>query len=129
MREASPPKGEAAAAASVSPEGSRKVATGGMRRILKSRMKSALSMSTLPEARGDEKDPYSDSEEEEGESAGRLTRTTSTSNHYTLNIPSPAAPQSDLPYILLGCVPGISRCYRADDAFTLATCNSSSICR
>ncbi|KAJ6497996.1 Di-sulfide bridge nucleocytoplasmic transport domain-containing protein [Mycena vitilis] len=96
MREASPPKPEA------SPEGGRKVATGGMRRILKSRMKSALSMSTVPEARGgDERDPYSDSEDED-EGRGRLSRTSSTSNHYTLNMPSPAAPQSDLPYILLG---------------------------
>ncbi|KAJ7785666.1 Di-sulfide bridge nucleocytoplasmic transport domain-containing protein [Mycena metata] len=100
MREASPPKPEAGAP-SPPPEGSRKVATGGMRRILKSRMKSALSMSTVPEARGDEqqRDPYSDSDDE-GESPGALTRTTS--NHYTLNMPSPAAPQSDLPYILLG---------------------------
>lgn len=100
MGEASPPKPDA----STSPENSRKVATGGMRRILKSRMKSALSMSTVPEMRGDEKDdPYTDSEEEETESAGRLTRTMS--NHYTLNMPSPPAPQSDLPYVLLGCVP------------------------
>lgn len=101
MREASPPKADANA---VSPEGSRKVATGGMRRIHKSRMQSALSMSTLPERR-DESDPYSDSEDET-ESARQLARTTSTSNHYTLNMPSPAAPQSDLPYILLGYVPG-----------------------
>ncbi|KAJ6569548.1 Di-sulfide bridge nucleocytoplasmic transport domain-containing protein [Mycena capillaripes] len=96
MREASPPKPDA----NVSPESSRKVATGGMRRILKSRMKTALSMSTVPESPGDGKDdPYSDSEEET-ESAGRLTRTMS--NHYTLNMPSPPAPQSDLPYVLLG---------------------------
>ncbi|KAJ7480064.1 Di-sulfide bridge nucleocytoplasmic transport domain-containing protein [Mycena galericulata] len=97
MREASPPKPEAAG---VSPEGSRKVATGGMRRILKSRMKSAMSTSTLPERR-DEGDPFSDSEDE-AEPAGQLARTTSTSNHYTVNMPAPAAPQSDLPYILLG---------------------------
>ncbi|KAJ7139497.1 Di-sulfide bridge nucleocytoplasmic transport domain-containing protein [Mycena epipterygia] len=95
MREASPPKPETEAAA-VSPEGGRRVATGGMRRILKSRMKSALSMSTVPESRGsDTRDPYSDSEDE----SGHLTPTT---NHYTLNMPSPPAPQSDLPYILLG---------------------------
>ncbi|KAJ7451144.1 Di-sulfide bridge nucleocytoplasmic transport domain-containing protein [Mycena latifolia] len=100
MREASPPKPETESAMVVSPEGPRKVATGGMRRILKSRMKSALSMSTVPESRRDDADadPYSDSEDE----AGQLTRTTSTSNHYTLNMPSPPAPQSDLPYILLG---------------------------
>ncbi|KAJ7239002.1 Di-sulfide bridge nucleocytoplasmic transport domain-containing protein [Mycena haematopus] len=101
MREASPPKPEAGAA---SPEGNggaaRKVSTGGMRRVLKSRMKSALSMSTVPESRGDERDPYSDSEDD---GDGRLTRTNSTtSNHYTLNMPSPPAPQSDVPYILLG---------------------------
>ncbi|KAJ6519241.1 Di-sulfide bridge nucleocytoplasmic transport domain-containing protein [Mycena sanguinolenta] len=103
MREASPPKAEAGP---TSPENNgavvpaRKVSTGGMRRVLKSRMKSALSMSTVPESRGDERDPYSDSDDE-GE--GRLTGTSSTtSNHYTLNIPSPPAPQSDVPYILLG---------------------------
>ncbi|KAJ6573926.1 Di-sulfide bridge nucleocytoplasmic transport domain-containing protein [Mycena vulgaris] len=93
MREASPPKPETDAG--TSPEGSRKVATGGMRRILKSRMKSALSMSTVPESRRDGADPYSDSEDE-----GHLTPTMS--NHYTLNMPSPPAPQSDVPYILLG---------------------------
>ncbi|KAJ7771949.1 Di-sulfide bridge nucleocytoplasmic transport domain-containing protein [Mycena maculata] len=99
MREASPPKPEADAAM-VSPEGGRKVAKGGMRRVLKSRMKSALSMSTLPE-RWEDRDPYSDSDDE-ADSAGQLARATSTSNHYTLNMPSPAAPQSDMPYILLG---------------------------
>ncbi|KAJ7171755.1 Di-sulfide bridge nucleocytoplasmic transport domain-containing protein [Mycena crocata] len=96
MREASPPKPETDPASS--PESGRRVATGGMRRILKSRMKSALSMSTVAEARGDD-EPESDSEDEGR--TGRLTRTTST-NHYTLNMPSPAAPQSDLPYVLLG---------------------------
>ncbi|KAJ7151632.1 Di-sulfide bridge nucleocytoplasmic transport domain-containing protein [Mycena filopes] len=105
MREASPPKPDAASpeassSSSSSSSGSRKVATGGMRRILKSRMKSALSMSTVPEAAGTQ-DPYSDTDDDEGaEGPGPLTRTTS--NHYTLNMPSPAAPQSDLPYILLG---------------------------
>ncbi|KAF8213761.1 Di-sulfide bridge nucleocytoplasmic transport domain-containing protein [Mycena galopus ATCC 62051] len=107
MREASPPKPEAGA---LSPEGNgnnaRPVSTGGMRRVFKSRMKSALSMSTMPESRGDDqRDPYSDTDDEGDDSAagGRLTRTGSaTSNHYTLNLPSPPAPQSDLPYILLG---------------------------
>jgi hypothetical protein len=103
MREASPPKPEGAA----SPEanGGRKVSTGGMRRVLKSRMKSALSMSTVPESRGDERDPYSDTDDETDSAGQQLTRTSSTSNHYTLNMPSPPAPQSDVPYILLGCVP------------------------
>ncbi|KAJ7789466.1 Di-sulfide bridge nucleocytoplasmic transport domain-containing protein [Mycena olivaceomarginata] len=100
MREASPPKPEGAA----SPEanGGRKVSTGGMRRVLKSRMKSALSMSTVPESRGDERDPYSDTDDETDSAGQQLTRTSSTSNHYTLNMPSPPAPQSDVPYILLG---------------------------
>ncbi|KAK7064768.1 nuclear membrane protein [Favolaschia claudopus] len=100
MREASPPKPEPGAVA-VSPEGSggRKMSANGMRRVLKSRMKSALSMSTVPESRGDS---YSDSEDETTEPTSRLTRTGSTSNHYTLNLPSPPAPKSDVPYVLLG---------------------------
>ncbi|KAJ7630407.1 Di-sulfide bridge nucleocytoplasmic transport domain-containing protein [Roridomyces roridus] len=90
MREASPPKPETAS--SPPPEGARKVATGGMRRILKSRMKSALSLSTLPE-----RDASFDSEDEEEQQP-----TSTTSNHYTLNMPTPAVPQADTPYILLG---------------------------
>ncbi|KAJ7102511.1 Di-sulfide bridge nucleocytoplasmic transport domain-containing protein [Mycena belliarum] len=106
MREASPPKGDLAAAAGgvggaggdavmVSPEGQRKVATGGMRRILKQRMRSALSASTLAEA-----DSASDSSDEDALAQHGAPQ--ALSNHYTLNLPAPAAPPSDVPYVLLG---------------------------
>ncbi|KAJ6626973.1 Di-sulfide bridge nucleocytoplasmic transport domain-containing protein [Mycena sp. CBHHK59/15] len=81
MGEASPPKPAAAE------DGShRKIATGGMRRILKARMKSGLALL---------------SDDEDGGVVPR-TPTQNTSNHYTLHMPAPAAPQSDLPYVLLG---------------------------
>ncbi|KZP15210.1 hypothetical protein FIBSPDRAFT_726197 [Athelia psychrophila] len=90
MSEASPPKPE---------EGDRTVATGALRRVFKSRERAreknksrlALTMSADDDGSG------SDSDEEE---RGRVAR--KTSNHYTLNLPSAPAPQSDTPYILLG---------------------------
>ena len=43
--------------------------------------------------------------EESEEEGGALTPITqNTSNHYTLNLPAPAPPKSDTPYVLLGCV-------------------------
>lgn len=42
-------------------------------------------------------------EDEDSDDEGRVTPLTqNTSNHYTLNMPGPAPPQSDLPYVLLG---------------------------
>ncbi|KAJ7293914.1 Di-sulfide bridge nucleocytoplasmic transport domain-containing protein [Mycena rebaudengoi] len=95
MREPSPPKPEEAVVAA---SGSRKIATGGMQRIHKSRMKQGH-MSTISERDRD----IHDGSDSEDDADGLMTPTTqNTSNHYTLNMPSPPAPQSDLPYILSG---------------------------
>ncbi|KII86452.1 hypothetical protein PLICRDRAFT_44048 [Plicaturopsis crispa FD-325 SS-3] len=88
MSELTPPKPEQ------KEEGGRTMALGAMRRVFKSRQKrrggSRLARDVEDSA----------SESEGDDEAGPLTH--NTSNHYTLNLPSIPAPQSDLPYILLG---------------------------
>lgn len=93
MSELSPPKSDENDTA----EGARAVATGALRRVLKSRER-ARSKSRLAVARNAEDESGSESDED-----GQLARRPqNTSNHYTLNLPSAPAPQSDTPYILLG---------------------------
>jgi hypothetical protein len=92
MNELSPPKPTEKEA-----EGGRAMALGAMRRVFKSRNKARENK--LSFMRQDEGDAGQESEDEDS-SIAPLTQ--NTSNHYTLNIPSPPVPQSDLPYILLG---------------------------
>jgi hypothetical protein len=95
MSEVSPPKPE---------EGTRAMALGGMRRVYNSRRKrSKEKLRVVVSSRGSG-DDGSDDEEDEHSDRRIAPRTLNTSNHYTLSLPSPAPPQSDLPYILLGCV-------------------------
>lgn len=95
MSDLSPPKPE-----EKETEGGRAVALGAMRRVFKARQR----------ARGDNRTALLRirREDEEFESDDEDTQLApiaqNTSNHYTLNMPSPPSPQSDLPYILLGCV-------------------------
>lgn len=118
MSEASPPKPE---------EGDRAVATGALRRVFKSRERArskgkdrmAVTLAADLDASG------SDSEEEE---RGRVAPR-NTSNHYTLNLPSAPAPQSDTPYILLGCVHLCIVAYGTIFTADLGTCSSSSTSR
>lgn len=80
----------------------RPVATGGLRRVYnqrKKRQENRLVVARNGRA-GDEDEVASDSESDEEGTVTPLTQ--NTSNHYTLNMPAPAPPQSDLPYILLG---------------------------
>ncbi|KAI0089858.1 Di-sulfide bridge nucleocytoplasmic transport domain-containing protein [Irpex rosettiformis] len=81
--------------------GRRKIATGGMVRVFRSRQKQRARnclATTKMQVGGEASEPESEEEEE-----GRVTPITqNTSNHYTLNLPGPAAPQSDTPYVLLG---------------------------
>ncbi|KAL0065669.1 hypothetical protein AAF712_007310 [Marasmius tenuissimus] len=97
MSEASPPKPEEASPDKV--EGNlRAVATGALRRVYKARQSAKRGGKALMRNRGSGSDIEDDeSEDESGERAIH-----STSNHYTLNMPSPAPPQSDTPYVLLG---------------------------
>jgi len=80
----------------------RPMATGGLRRIYNQRRKRQENrpVATKNQRARDENEVASDSESEEEGTVTPLTQ--NTSNHYTLNMPAPAPPQSDLPYILLG---------------------------
>ena len=83
-------------------EGSaRKIATGGLVRVFKSRQKQrAKSRLATTQAQVEDEESEAESEQE-----GIVTPITqNTSNHYTLNIPGPVAPRSDTPYVLLGYV-------------------------
>jgi hypothetical protein len=84
-------------------QGQRPVSTGVMRRVFKSRMQARGAPRPLV-VRSQEGDlaSGSESEDENGDVIAPLTH--NTSHHYTLNIPTPPVPQSDTPYILLGCV-------------------------
>ncbi|TFK76637.1 hypothetical protein BDN72DRAFT_782954, partial [Pluteus cervinus] len=84
MNDASPPKPEA------NLEGGRAIATGGLRRVYKGRTTRSRSV------------VHDDEDSSEDESAGLGPLTQNTSNHYTLNMPSLPAPQTDLPLVLLG---------------------------
>lgn len=95
MSEPSPPKPEAS-----DKESRRIVATGALRRVFNSRQK-ARAQNYLHVSSHD--DPGYGSEEESDDSAGHVRPVTqNTSNHYTLNMPSAPAPQSDMPHVLLG---------------------------
>ncbi|KAJ7071590.1 Di-sulfide bridge nucleocytoplasmic transport domain-containing protein [Mycena amicta] len=96
MREASPPK------PSTQESAGRKVATGGLRRVFRSRMQAKAKSKALVPVAADENLNESGSEDSADE--GRALRRTesSMSNHYTLNMAAPAPPPSDMPYILLG---------------------------
>jgi hypothetical protein len=90
MTEVSPLKSEGEG------DSGRVVALGGMRRVFKSRERSRLKANRKRDEDGNNADA-------EDENDGCSTR--KTSNHYTLNLPSVPAPQSDTPYILLGYIP------------------------
>lgn len=86
------------------PENGRVVALGGMRRIYNKRQKSRdirTGRRWVEEEEHNDADE-SDSDDETDRAMSALTQ--NTSNHYTLNIPAPPPPQSDLPYVLLGFV-------------------------
>ena len=92
MSDLSPPKTEES-----EKENGRAVATGGLRRVYKLRQKAR----TQSHSRTDEEPEQASEDDSEDEKvAGPLTQ--NTSNHYTLNMPSVPAPQSDTPYVLLG---------------------------
>jgi len=82
----------------------RPVVTGGMRRVYNQRRKREENRLAVARNRtaGDE-DEVGSRSGSESEDEGTVTPLTqNTSNHYTLNMPALAPPQSDLPYILLG---------------------------
>ena len=83
-------------------EGSRPLAVGALRRVFKKRNQRDRSRLGRRHARIDDEDS---SGEESGEDGEHVPLTQKTTNHYTLNMAGPIAPQSDLPFRLLGCVP------------------------
>ncbi|KAF9529470.1 nuclear membrane protein [Crepidotus variabilis] len=83
-------------------EASRPVATGGLRRIFNQRTKKKETRLVVAR-RSDGSDEEGSGSENEGEGRRSVTPfAQTTSNHYTLNMPAPAPPPSDLPYVLLG---------------------------
>ncbi|KAG7090705.1 hypothetical protein E1B28_009799 [Marasmius oreades] len=103
MTEASPPKPEDPSPEKEKSEsGLRMVATGALRRVYRARQKArGADKQALALRRNWESGSGSEVEEDiEDESGGRAVH--KTSNHYTLNLPSPTPPRSDTPYVLLG---------------------------
>lgn len=90
MFDLSPPKTEES-----EKENGRAVATGGLRRVYKLRQKARAKSRS-----GEDLEQTSEDDSEDDGIARPLTQ--NTSNHYTLNMPSALAPQSDTPYVLLG---------------------------
>ena len=108
MADLSPLKdGEHASEQTKHADNGRPVATGGMRRVYNQRRRRQENRLVAARNRrtGDE-DEVALQSGSESEDEGTVTPLTqNTSNHYTLNMPAPAAPpapQSDLPYIWLG---------------------------
>lgn len=81
-------------------ENERPMALGALRRVYNRRQKSRISKSRLRQ-RSNSEDEGPDLSEDDDEIA---PLTQNTSNHYTLNMPAPAASSSEAPYVLLGLV-------------------------
>ncbi|KAH9836764.1 Di-sulfide bridge nucleocytoplasmic transport domain-containing protein [Rhodofomes roseus] len=82
-------------------EGERAVALGAVRRVYRSRQRAReRSRARRGKSRGLDQEGSDVTDESDDDERGVVTQ--STSNHYTLNMPGPAPPQSDLPYVLLG---------------------------
>ncbi|KAF7785096.1 hypothetical protein Agabi119p4_1261 [Agaricus bisporus var. burnettii] len=79
-------------------ENERPMALGALRRVYNRRQKSRISKSRLRQ-RSNSEDEGPDLSEDDDEIA---PLTQNTSNHYTLNMPAPAASSSEAPYVLLG---------------------------
>ena len=95
MADVSPPK----PSESKSGEGQRAVALGAMRRVFKSRQR-ARDHKLVRNLDA----PASGSESSDNDDGDVPPMTHSTSHHYTLNMAAAALPQSETPYVLLGCV-------------------------
>jgi len=93
MADVSPPK----PSETKSGEGQRLVALGAMRRVFKSRQRARGSKLVQNH---DAPPSASESGEDDDDEVAPMTH--SMSNHYTLNMPAPAIPQSETPYVLLG---------------------------
>ena len=94
-------------------EDGRSIATGALKRVFKSRQKAKArerSRLALVVRRGKSRGRVSDDEDTGDEDEGSdeddddeyEALVQRTSNHYTLNVPAPAPPKSETPYLLLG---------------------------
>lgn len=103
MTEASPPKPEDPSPEKEKSEsGLRVVATGALRRVYRARQKAKEAGKQPFTPRRNREIASGDDVEEDSEEDSVGGAVHNTSNHYTLNMPSPAPPQSDTPYVLLG---------------------------
>ncbi|KAH9949452.1 Di-sulfide bridge nucleocytoplasmic transport domain-containing protein [Amylocystis lapponica] len=103
MSEFSPPKPSGAPHEKDAPgesEADRAYAVGAMRRVYKARQR-GKSLVRRAKSKGID-DEGSDTEDDSGDEGAVTPMTQNMSNHYTLNMPGPAPPQRDLPYVLSG---------------------------
>lgn len=100
MADASPPTKPAEPGAHDDEERSRdrRIALGGLKRVYRSRRRQRERSAQARARAGDAEDSAAESEDDDA--AQPVTQ--KTSNHYTLNMPAPAPPKSDTPYVLLG---------------------------
>jgi len=82
----------------------RAVAPGAMRRVYNSRYKPRDTRMVRRQGEEGENGDADRSDSDDDVAGSPRPATQNTSNHYTLNLPAISPPQSDLPYILLGCV-------------------------
>lgn len=83
----------------------RPFATGGLRRVFKQRNRRHESYLTTQRHRSQEEGDVPSASESDSDTENSVTPVNrTTSHHYTLNMPAPASPPSELPYILLGKV-------------------------
>ncbi|KAI0271585.1 Di-sulfide bridge nucleocytoplasmic transport domain-containing protein [Gloeopeniophorella convolvens] len=96
MAEPSPPRPQDGG------DGRRAMALGAVRRVYNSRQKTRGKALTHAVEDNSEESSASDDGSEDDRPQTRRSRVQKLSHHYTLNMPSPAAPKTDTPYILLG---------------------------
>lgn len=82
----------------------RPIATGALRRVYRARQRTGRSQLSRTSSRDDSDDHDDDNVFDDSDAEEDRAVTQTTSNHYTLNMPSAPAPQSDTPYILLGYI-------------------------
>lgn len=88
----------------------RLIATGGLKRVFKARMRKKEKSSLVVARAHVETEDDADSEPENDSETTLRSAPLKTSNHYTLNMPPPIASRSDIPYVLLGYVYIVAKC-------------------
>ena len=102
MAEPSPPRLRIGEEEKETDKEQRLISVGGMRRVFRSRQKANKTGKSLAMKMEAEVDEGDEPENEDDSERSVSPVAQNTSNHYTLNLPSPIASPSDTPYVLLG---------------------------